>query len=129
MSDWQNRMLALQERAYLANMATADLRFDSGHQIEVIIALTEQERVRGLSLVDKVDMGMLFCYGSPTYVPFTMKETAVDLEIAHYNNFGELIQRGVYKANSEAHVTCPLPFSFVLETQPGQLPDGNFKII
>lgn len=129
MDNWQSQMDDLiRKYEVISTLTTADLSFSSGHVVEVFLALSDRQRISGLSVVDSVDMGMLFCYDAPTYVPFTMKDTKVDLDIAHYDISGKLIQKGTYKAHSEEYVTCPVAFSFVLEMPVGQLPEGDFRI-
>lgn len=106
-----------------------DLAFTSGHKLEVYLAMSPEQRKVGLSNIDMLDTsGMLFVYSAPTYIPFTMKDTKIDLDIAWYDRNGKLIQSGSYKAFQTGHITCPKAFSYVLETPAGQLPGGDFRL-
>lgn len=126
---WVDEMQDVIDKYVLSGYSTADLEFSSGHRIEVLLAISDTQKKQGLSLINKVDLGMLFCYSAPTYIPFTMQETNVDLDIAHYSVGGKLIQRKSYPARHKEYITSPTSFSFVLETQPGHLPDGDFRFI
>ena len=116
-------------RAILESCNVTDLQFTSGHRIEVRLALSKAQKTIGLSALSELDMGMLFYYETPTYVPFTMRETAFDLDIGHYDGSGRLIQAGTHKAYDDNYVTCAQAFSYVLEMPAGTLPAGDFRIL
>lgn len=126
---WESEMKTICDRAVVESCNVADLQFTSGHRIEVRLALSKLEKTVGLSYLTELDMGMLFSYEVPTFVPFTMADTAVDLDIAHYTSNGALIQSGTFEAYSLLPVTCPVAFSYVLEMPAGSLPAGNFRIV
>lgn len=118
----------LELASFLQRSNVADIEFSSGHVLEVRLALTKDERVRGLAFLNELDLsGLLFCYDTPTYIPYTMKDTNHDLDIAWFDEDGKLIQSGTYKARSTEHITCPSAFSYVLETPAGTLPAGDIK--
>lgn len=126
--DWATSMEEICTRAILESCNVTDLQFTSGHRIEVRVALTKAQKVTGLSALRELDMGMLFYYETPTYIPFTMAETAFDLDIGHYTHEGRLIKAGTHKAYDSSYVTCDRAFSYVLEMPAGTLPAGDFRI-
>ena len=128
-NDWASAMEKIYSQAIYESCNVADLEFSSGHRIEVRLALSDSQKQVGLSTAEALDMGMLFYYKHPTYIPFTMAEMVHDLDIGHYNSEGILIQSTQCEAGSLEHVTCSMPFSYVLEMPAGTLPVGNFRII
>lgn len=127
--DWASAMEEVCARAIVESCPVTDLQFTSGHRIEVRVALSKLQKITGLSALEDLDMGMLFFYDVPTYAPFTMAETAFDLDIGHYTSDGRLIQAGTHKAYGNTLVTCPQAFSYVLEMPAGTLPAGDFRIL
>ena len=129
MNSWSEEMALVQSRAILESCNVTDLTFTSGHRIEVRLALSSLQKKQGLSNISELDMGMLFCYEEPTYVPFTMSETCIDLDIAHYDVNGLFIQQTSAPAFSQVPVVCSRSFSYVLEMPAGSLPSGNFRML
>lgn len=126
---WEDQMQDVINNYILSSFTVMDLEFSSQHRVEVFMAMTTQQKTQGLSLMDTVDKGMLFYYETPTYIPFTMKDTRVDLDIGHYDAAGKLIQSASYEAHSDTLITSPRAFSFVLEMPKGHLPSGNFRFL
>jgi len=55
-----------------------------GHlELEVELALTSEQRARGLMYRDKVENGMLFIYDEERILSFWMRNTKVPLDIAY----------------------------------------------
>lgn len=69
--------------------AVEDIRFDKewikvGHlDLEVELALTTEQRARGLMYRDNVENGMLFVYDQARVLSFWMRNTKVPLDIAY----------------------------------------------
>lgn len=113
----------------LASCNLIDLQFSSGHNLEVYLAITDQQRSKGLSCLSYLDSsGMLFHYPETSTVAFSMANTFLDLDISWYNSKGQLIQSGTYRKGDRTPLICAEPFSFVLETPVGILPSGDFQI-
>lgn len=127
---WETAMLEVIEAASLLQSCNVEeIHFSSGHTLDLYIALTPKQRSKGLSCLNYLDTsGMLFCYEEPTYVPYSMKNTFLDLDIAWYDSDGSLIQRGTYYSGDGTPLTCPTAFSFVIEAPAGSLPSGSFKL-
>lgn len=130
MSDFDAAMQQVSDLAQFFNSCNAtDIEFSSGHMLEVYLAITPSERKQGLAALEYLDNdGMLFCYDEPTDIAFTMENTLIDLDIAWYDQDGNVIQTGSFKAGDTSPIFCPRPFSYVLETKTGALPSGNFKL-
>ncbi|RTK94038.1 DUF192 domain-containing protein [Candidatus Saccharibacteria bacterium] len=127
LEEWRDAMLSVCNRFVTESCNVTDLQFSSGHTLEVRVAVTLAQKMHGLAASTIVDMGMLFVYDTPTFAPFTMEETLVDLDIGHYDSAGCLLQFGSYLAGSSEPVTCPYAFSYVVETEAGALPQGDFR--
>lgn len=113
---------------FLANLDVIDVIFESGHTMDVYVAMNRKTRSRGLSGLNSLDVdGMLFFFEVATYVPFSMNDMLFDLNIGWYDSTGKLIQSGEYKAGDSQPITCPKPFSYVLETPIGMLPESNLS--
>ena len=108
---------------FLAGLNVIDINFASGHSLEVYVALDTHQKRRGLAGLDQIDAdGMLFCYDTPTYSPFTMKDMKFDLDIAWYDSEGKLINHQIWVAGTKMPVVSHRPFSYVLEVPAGTLP-------
>jgi uncharacterized membrane protein (UPF0127 family) len=127
--EWQQKMLQIVETARaLSGLDVVDLNFDNGDSLEVYIALTEDQRIRGLSDVATLDLGgMLFYFERDSYAPFTAKKMVLDIDIAWYDRSGSLLQKKHVPAGTGA-VYCDRPFAFVLEALPGTIPDANLGL-
>ena len=113
----------------LLSCNVAEVEFDDGTFFEVYFAITPEQRKKGLAFMSELDLGgMLFCYDTPTYVPYSMRDTLINLDIAWYDEKGQLLQKGGYFKQVESPITCPYPFSYVLETPVGKLPEGNIRL-
>lgn len=114
---------------FLASLNVIDINFESGHSLEVYVALTPHEKRRGLANLESIDTdGMLFCYDAPTYSPFTMKDMKFDLDIAWFDSAGRLVGNQTWTAGSKLPVVCHRSFSYALEVPAGTLPISNLKI-
>lgn len=106
-----------------------DIHFLDGSTYEVYLAISPQERQRGLSEVAWIDLdGMLFVYSQPSYTPFTMEKMQMDLDIGWYAADGSLIKKGTFKAGTTEPLYSPQPFSYVLEVPAGTLTNSNLKV-
>jgi uncharacterized membrane protein (UPF0127 family) len=113
---------------FLAGLDVLDIKFKSGHTMDVYVAMDRKTRGRGLAGLTSLDTdGMLFFFEVATYVPFSMNDMLFDLNIAWYDESGKLIQSGEYKAGDPTPITCPKPFSYVLETPVGMLPTSDLS--
>jgi uncharacterized membrane protein (UPF0127 family) len=114
---------------FLAGLNVIDIDFESGHSLEVYVALSPHEKKRGLAHLDSIDAdGMLFCYDTPTYSPFTMRDMKFDLDIAWFDASGALIGNQTWVAGSKLPMVCHRSFSYALEVPAGTLPVSNLKI-
>jgi uncharacterized membrane protein (UPF0127 family) len=126
---WEKEMAALVGQGHLASCNVLDIEFTSGTTLEVYLALDQTQRSQGLSDVASIDLdGMLFCYERPSYVPFSMKNTYIDLDIAWYSAVGALLQQRSAKALSSVPLFSAYPFSYVLEVPAGTLPTGDLIV-
>jgi uncharacterized membrane protein (UPF0127 family) len=130
MSDWFQQMNAVCDTArYFMNCNVMDIEFMDGSQLEVYVAISPEERNRGLSEVSSIDLdGMLFVYSRPSYTPFTMKKMMMDLDIAWYGVDGSIIQNGTYIMGQTEPIYSPQPYSYVLEVPAGTLPKASLKV-
>lgn len=129
-STWAMKMESLMSEAFLANRCDViDIHFDGGHTREVYLASDMAMRRRGLSHVSSIGTdGMLFTYPVPSFVPFTMKDMSIDLDVAWYTSKGDLIQMRSLKAGSETPECSPVPFSYVLEAPVDTIPKSNLRV-
>lgn len=130
MSDWSLQMDAVCATArYFMNCNVMDVEFVDGSQLEVYIAISPEERSRGLSEVSSIDLdGMMFVYSRPSYTPFTMEKMMMDLDIAWYAADGSIIKAGTYMRGQLGPLYSPQPYSYVLEVPAGTLPEANLKV-
>lgn len=114
---------------FLAGLNVIDINFSSGHSLEVYVALNKHEKSRGLANLSSIDAdGMLFCFDTPTYSPFTMKDMKFDLDIAWYDSEGKLINNQTWTAGAKIPAVCHRSFSYVLEVPAGTLPVSDLKL-
>lgn len=130
MEDWSLQMNAVCETArYFMNCNVMDIEFVDGSKLEVYIAISPDERSRGLSEVSSIDLdGMMFVYSQPSYVPFTMAKMEMDLDIGWYTSDGTPIKSGTYTKAHPEPLYSPQPYSYVLEVPAGTLPKANLKV-
>lgn len=130
MKEWSLKMNAVCSTArYFMNCNVMDIEFVDGSQLEVYIAISPDERSRGLSEVSSIDLdGMMFVYSRPSYAPFTMAKMEMDLDIAWYAADGSLIKKGTYVKTYPKPIYTPQPYSYVLEVPAGTLPNANLKV-
>lgn len=129
-TDWSSKIEALNVTAKtLAGLDVLDISFTDGTEYEVYVAATQQQRINGLSNIASLDLdGMLFCYETPSYAPFTMKGMLIDIEIAWYTREGELIaKRALSAGQDEEPIYSPRPYMYVLES-PGIIPASNLRV-
>lgn len=122
-------MSAVQDTArFFADCDVLDISFESGHQMEVYVAVSSSQRSRGLASISSLDLdGMLFYFDPPSYVPFTAAKMLMDIDIAWYDRAGRLIQMETAKAGSGPYY-CSKPFTYVLEAPVGQIPRADLKL-
>ena len=128
--NWYNSMSSLcVTLAHLEGYNVLDIEFENGEFREVYVASTPQEKSDGLSKIVAIDLdGMLFCYDSSSYVPFSVESMMMDISIGWYTKNGDLIKMGDYMAGSKGPIFCHTPFNYVLEAPLGTLPNANIKI-
>lgn len=84
-----NYLLSVMFALSFSVVAVEDIHFEKewikvGHlELEVELALTPEQRARGLMYRDKVDNGMLFIYDEERILSFWMLNTRVPLDIAY----------------------------------------------
>jgi uncharacterized membrane protein (UPF0127 family) len=114
---------------FLAGLNVIDISFASGHSLEVYVAISSHEKRRGLAGLNTLDTdGMLFCYDTPTYSPFTMKDMKFNLDIAWFDDGGKLINNQFWTAGAKIPAVCYRSFSYVLEVPAGTLPVSDLKL-
>ena len=100
----------------------------------LLVAVADNDSERGQGLRRRRDLGryagMLFAYGQPTTVGFTMSTVPVGLDIAFYDRHGDVVDRLHMKPCAGTDAECPVyraaaPFQFALETLTGRLPRGR----
>ena len=117
------------QASYLHSLNVVDLEFSSGHVLDLYVAARPAERARGLAHLQSIDAaGMLFAYDSPTYKPFTMKDMLIDLDIAWYDESGNMLDHRTYPAGHSAPVCSEEAFSYVIEAPRGSLPIADIKV-
>ena len=130
MDTWEKQMASLFESAsYLNSLNVLELQFQDGRVLDVYVAANREERARGLSNLEALDTcGMLFYFDKPSYVPFTMADMKIDLSIGWYDERGQLLRKGDYKAGQHGPLFSSQPFTYVVETPLGWLPESNLKV-
>ena len=130
MSTWEDQMQAVCDSATkLVLKNVLDISFGDGRSAEVYVAISQEERAQGLANIPTLDLdGMLFCYSSPSFVPYTMADMLIDLDIAWYSADGSLIKLGTFKAGSADALLSPQAFSYVLEAPAGTLLPTCLKV-
>ncbi|HEX9467423.1 MAG TPA: DUF192 domain-containing protein [Acidimicrobiia bacterium] len=102
-----------------------------GRCLRVAVADSLMERAEGLR--ERSDLGpydgMLFLFGVPTRIGFTMSMVPVPLEIGFYGGDGARNSTRHMKPCPRAEAQCPVyeaagPFVYALETLKGKLPAG-----
>jgi uncharacterized membrane protein (UPF0127 family) len=126
-SDWHLQMQAIIDTArFVADCPVVDINFDDGTKMEVYLAMTLEQRTRGLSSLATLDLdGMLFYFDQQSYAPFTAEKMLMDIDIAWYNSAGELLDKKFVPVGTSS-IYCKYPYSYVLETPVGRIPDANF---
>lgn len=130
MDTWTDSMTQLIESAsYLNSLNVLEVNFANGVWLDLYIATNPLERAKGLSNVAALDAdGMLFYYEKPSFVPFTMKSMKMDLSIGWYDENGQILRHGTYKAGDAQPLFCSQAFSYVIETPAGLLPECNINL-
>jgi uncharacterized membrane protein (UPF0127 family) len=126
---WFTEMAKLQSSfAFLNTCNVIDITFANGEVWEVYVAASKEQRQRGLSEVSSLDLdGMLFCYDQPSFMPFHMKNMAMDLNMGWYDQSGQLVASKWVAANHDLPLYCHVPFSYVLES-PHVIPPTNLVV-
>jgi len=127
--EWIQAMNAAVDTAlFFDDCDVIDIQFADGSAMEVYVAVSPEQRARGLASISSIDLdGMLFFYETPSHVPFTAKKMLMDIDVAWYNQRGHLIQKLVAKAGQGA-MYCPEAFSYVLEAPLGIIPDSSLSV-
>lgn len=127
---WEENMEALRRTSdFLASCDVLDLKFSNGQIWEVYVASTMLQRSRGLSEVSFLNLdGMLFYYEASSYVPFTMTNMRMDIDIAWYDEKGTLIKIGTFTAGHPEPILSSKPFKYVLEAPAGTIPKVNLEV-
>ncbi|HVM41189.1 MAG TPA: DUF192 domain-containing protein [Acidimicrobiia bacterium] len=101
--------------------------------LKLLVADDPAERASGLrgreGELDRVD-GMLFVGDAPSMGAFTMSEVVAPIEIGFYDAEGTHLGGHDMVPCADSIQKCvtyppPSPWSFAVETKPGELPDGN----
>ena len=113
----------------IARSNVFDVPFTNGEHLECLIAISREERMRGLANIASLAVdGMLFVYQVPSYAPFSVKDMLFDLDIAFYDVQGILMKSTTASAGSLDPIYSPRAYSYVLETPAGTLPQSNLQI-
>jgi len=104
------------------------------HRIHAELADGFSTRMQGLMQRPELAQndGMLFVFGAPTTVGFTMSTVPVGLDIGFYRADGTLVSTTKMAPCAKAENACPVyradgPFSYALETLSGKLPAGSLS--
>jgi uncharacterized membrane protein (UPF0127 family) len=130
MIEWQEKMDAvIASKKMLQNMNVIDINFTDGRILEVYVAISRQEKAKGLQSIPYLDVdGMIFAYDKPSLNPFTMKDVGFDLDVGWYDLKGILLKKSTYASGSEAPMFSPKPYCYVIETLAGNLPESDLKV-
>lgn len=121
--------LIVETAKFMQRLDVIDVEFESGHTLELYVAVEKRDRAQGLSNMPSLDSdGMIFYYGVPTYAPFSMRNMEMDLDIGWFNADGKMIAHGSYSKDHKHPIVSPEPFSYVIETPKGMLPLADLKI-
>jgi len=108
--------------------------FPDGTSISAELAVTDEERARGLMFREKVlpDQGMLFVFEEEGLHPFWMKNTLVPLDIIWLGKDRRIVHVAADVPPCRAD-PCPtygpdLPAAFVLELRAGGAAERGLKI-
>jgi uncharacterized membrane protein (UPF0127 family) len=113
---------------FFADCDVIDISFNNGTSMEVYVAVSAEQRSRGLANISSLDLdGMLFYYQRPSYVPFTAEKMLMDIDVAWYDRAGTLLQQMTAEAGMGA-MYCPKAFSYVLEAPVGSIPASDLKL-
>ncbi len=106
----------------------------SGKQIQLELAVTEQEKEQGL--MDRIslakDSGMLFVLGAPQKVSFWMKNTLIPLDILYLDEKGTVLDILTMSPCPKEEGRCPTypsssPASYGLEINAGEAKELGLK--
>lgn len=130
MMDLAVQLSDITEKAlYLQGLDVVDVKFKSGHSLEVFVASSPDQRIRGLSNLEHIPTdGMLFYYPSGTYKPFSVKEMAFDLDIGWYDAGGKLLDVRNCVAGDSRPVVTARKFNYVIETSSKVLPFSDLDL-
>lgn len=113
----------------LAMLAAAACRVDAtdtltinGHEFQVELAQTPEERQRGLMFRDELapDAGMLFVFPDSELRSFWMKDTSIPLSIAYLSSDGRILEIHDMEPFSREPVRSRYPARFALEVNRGR---------
>lgn len=127
---WVDHMNKICTSARVFNsLNVIDLPFKGGHSREVYVAATAEQRQQGLSGVSLLDLdGMLFCYDTPTYVPFTAQNMVMNFSIAWFDQNGLLLRSRSVSPGWPSPLLCDRAFSYVLEAPMGTIPTTDLML-
>jgi len=128
--NWLDRLnLVCDTARFIMDLDVIDVSFESGHSLELYVAVSQRDRAQGLSNLSSLDVdGMIFYYPTPTYVPFGMRNMEMDLDIGWFDASGKMIGHGSYDRNHKHPIVSPRPFSYVIETPKGTLPISDLSL-
>ena len=114
---------------FFADCDVIDISFENGSVMEVYVAISAEQRTRGLASIASIDLdGMLFYFDSPSYVPFTAEKMLMPIDIAWYSDSGDLLSLQRDVAPGTRALYSSRAFSYVLEAPPGIIPESSLKI-
>lgn len=114
---------------FLSQLDVLDVEFASGHSLELYVASSLDDQVRGLSNLENIDVdGMLFYFATKTYKPFSMKDMLFDLDVGWYDAAGKLLDVASFEAGNETPVYAKYGYRYVIETRKGSLPFSDLKV-
>ncbi len=85
--------------------------------ISFYVAETAEQHANGLSGLSSLDKdGMFFVFDTPTTRPFHMADMQLDLDIAFYDESGELLKVGSFSRHYKGPIFSPSAYQYVIET-------------
>lgn len=115
--------------SYLQSLNVIDVNFMSGHSLELFVASSSSQKIRGLGNLEHIPtQGMLFYYPVSTYKPFTMKDMAFDLDIGWFDREGKLLDVQSHSAYDPRPIVTARKYNYVIEAISGMLPFSDLKL-
>lgn len=127
---WNSQMERVCRAQRAESMDIIDLTLANGDTWDVYVAMSVEDRTRGLAGLAQEDLGadgMLFYFPRPSWTPFTVAAMKFDLHIAWYDNTGSMIKQAHVAAGDLNPVCSPRAFTWVLES-PHPIPPGALRL-